>query len=99
MAKLPRRPRRTVVFTTELDDALKSLSSATGASYSSLVVDFLSPSIPVINQISEAITLVRNGGATKSQSISSLKNLYSAATRTIRELDDDLVEDFGERYD
>ncbi|KAB7693119.1 hypothetical protein [Plesiomonas shigelloides] len=54
------RPRRSICVSPELDEALRIASRATGASYSSLIDQFLKPSIPAIERLAAAAKAARD---------------------------------------
>lgn len=50
-----KRPRTTLLLTDELMTAIRSLSDVSGMTMSSIVVQFLEPSIPVMKQLEEIV--------------------------------------------
>ena len=55
------RPRRSICISPEVDAALVRASSATGASYSSLLDQFLQPAIPTLLSLASAFEKAKQG--------------------------------------
>jgi hypothetical protein len=56
-----KRPRTTLLLTDELMTAIRSLSDASGMTMSSIVVQFLEPSIPVMKQLEQVVLEAKRG--------------------------------------
>ena len=88
-----KRPRTTLLLTDELMTAIRSLSDASGMTMSSIVVQFLEPSIPVMKQLEEIVLEAKKGAAGNGRAI--VGSILEGANKTLAELN----REFGELDD
>ncbi|MCT2378626.1 hypothetical protein MNU22_31530 [Pseudomonas aeruginosa] len=88
-----KRPRTTLLLTDELMTAIRSLSDVSGMTMSSIVVQFLEPSIPVIKQLEEIVLEAKKGAAGNGRAI--VGSILEGANKTLAELN----REFGELDD
>lgn len=88
-----KRPRTTLLLTDELMSAIRSLSETSGMTMSAIVVQFLEPSIPVMNQLEQVIIEAKRGSAGNGRAI--IGSILDGASKTL----DELNREFGELDD
>lgn len=78
------RPRRSICVSAEVDEALRRASFATGASYSSLIDQFLQPAVPTLLRLAAAVELAKSGDPTAfaemAEAMSSIQNQLNEVT-------------------
>lgn len=81
------RPRRSICVSAEVDEALRRASFATGASYSSLIDQFLQPAVPTLLRLATAVELAKNGDPTAfaemAEAMSSIQSQLGEVTETV----------------
>ncbi|MDJ3557381.1 hypothetical protein, partial [Escherichia coli] len=85
-----KRPRATFLLTSELMDAIRSLSDVSGMTMSAIVVQFLEPSIPVMKQLEQVVLEAKRGAAGNGRAI--VGSILEGANKTLAELN----REFGE---
>jgi len=88
-----KRPRTTLLLTDELMSAIRSLSETSGMTMSAIVVQFLEPSIPVMNQLEQVIFEAKKGSAGNGRAI--IGSILDGANKTL----DELNREYGELDD
>jgi hypothetical protein len=88
-----KRPRATFLLTSELMDAIRSLSDVSGMTMSAIVVQFLEPSIPVMKQLEQVVLEAKRGAAGNGRAI--VGSILEGANKTLAELN----REFGELDD
>lgn len=76
-----KRPRTTLLLTEEILDALRALSKASGMSMSSIVVQFLEPSVPVMRDLEVAFNEAKKDSAGNARQL--LGSIVSAANEAL----------------
>ncbi|MGC8133004.1 hypothetical protein [Klebsiella pneumoniae] len=79
-----KRPRTTLLLTDELMTAIRSLSDVSGMTMSSIGVQFLEPSIPVMKQLEEIVLEAKKCAAGNGRAI--VGSIHEGANKNLADL-------------